>query len=205
MKILLTLIVFLVSVSFVNAKDTYRHEMSVEGDIGAFKLGVEQQYFYDSNEQIEEATTIYTSFKLDNLTISPAYRQSMASKKGEWKREYRPRIDVTYALKHTPFTISNRLRYEYRDVEGETSNRIRNMIKVAYTSSIKDYIVIPYIATEVFYEIEDSEIERKRVRIGSTIVSKHFKNVSVDMYYMPEIVKNKENNTIVGVKTQYTF
>jgi len=112
--------------------------------------------------------------------------------------------------------VSDRLRLEYRD-RAEKSNmwRFRNKFTVNRLFEdldtrglrlLKEGVIKPYVADEIFMNLDGTGFSQNRVYLG--VVTKLRKNMSTDFYYAIQTIKDKgawENNNIIGIDYTYHF
>jgi len=96
--------------------------------------------------------------------------------------EHRLRTQVTWHTKIGGGKISNRSRYEYREIEGDGRHRYRNRIQFSKAVTIFDHKITPYMSNEFFWSITEGEYVQNRVAVGfSREITDHVKG---GLYYM---------------------
>jgi hypothetical protein len=152
-------------------------------------------------------TDIGVGYKIGKgLSVTAQLRNVFENKSGTWQHELRPHANVTYATTLCGFAVSDRGRFEYRDRETKDGFRFRNLLTISAPSVWNMYDFRPYIADELFVDINQGDFVRNRLYSGVTrpIAGQ----LSVDLYYMWQINKGGaewENIDVAGVKLKLAF
>jgi len=108
---------------------------------------------------------------------------------GEWTQEDRPHLNATLKGKFFDINVSDRSRLEYRDRESEKDDwRYRNKVTVKLPVELTRIKLQPYLAEEVFINLDEGIFNRNRMYIGLSInLSKKLKG---DIYYLWQTSKS---------------
>lgn len=191
------------------------NEYTVEGpltDICKASLSQEFKWGDDVSEFYESGTYFLLDFKvLDWLSIAPGYKHIYQLKSGEWKREYRPRLNTNIKWKWADWKFAYRLRVAYRDKQdADNVWRLRNRIKVNSPWKWTDWGINPYVADEIFSEEhQDSAIYRNRLYLGLAIgelfLMEHLKG---DVYFLWQTTESGDDwkdTYVIGTKLTVHF
>jgi len=103
----------------------------------------------------------------DWIDLGLSVKQKFAKDGDDWERESRPHFNIK--AKSTLFGcgLSNRSRLEYRDVEDDdTVWRFRHKIAVKSPATITPWKIQPYVAEEVFVQLDDEGFNANRISTG---------------------------------------
>jgi len=143
----------------------------------------------------------------DCLDLGFAYRHIFAKKNDGWPRESRPYLNATIKGKLSDWAWSCRGRLEYRERQAaEESWRYRNKVTVKFPFKVTRFEIQPYIADEVFFDLDGDDFNRNRVYAGFSL--KLFKNLNAEIYYLWQNSKSDGNwsaANILGTKLKYSF
>jgi len=126
---------------------------------------------------------VYKSFA-DWIDLGFNYRQvfERTDSEGEWTQENRPHLNVTLKGQLFGLNVSNRSRFEYRDVEDNEDHwRYRNKVTVKLPLELTELKLKPYLADEVFVPLNDDNITKNRVYAGVSF--KVLENVTGEVFY----------------------
>lgn len=124
------------------------------------------------------------NFKLGKyFSLSPNYRY-LAAKPTSTRRtqEHRVFVDLTMRVPlGLGFSLSDRHRGEWRNVESLSFGRYRNRLQIERTLTLHDHKLTPYLADEINYDGRYHAWVRNRVYVGARLpVQKH---LTLDSYY----------------------
>lgn len=106
----------------------------------------------------------------DWLSVGFNYRQVFEKKSGEWKQEERPYLNTTVKWRWFDYSLSNRVRFEYREIEdSEDYWRYRNKFAIKLPLKLTKLEIQPYIADETFYDFNRDELNRNRLYLGCNL------------------------------------
>lgn len=175
--------------------DTYT--LSMEGDYRSFNLG-EQLKYYHGDMGISFPLT--SKFKL-----SINFREIFEWKGDTWIQEHRPHGTIATKMNFGLFGVSARARLEYRmKQDKDPVFRNRDMISIKFGKGFTPLNLVPYFADEIFYDMEDSELNRNRLYLGVEI--KRIKFVKTAIYFLQQNdLKNDEwePTNVVGMKFSF--
>ncbi|TRZ48767.1 DUF2490 domain-containing protein [bacterium] len=167
-----------------------------------FRWGDDASDFYYHHY---DAGFVYTLNKHLDLGIN--YRQVYEKKKGEFKEENRPHVNATLKYELYGFKLDDRNRIEYRHFDYQTDTwRYRNKFAVKFPWKLTRFEIQPYMADEIFVELEDGSLSRNRVYsgIGFTIT----KNIKGEVYYLLQSSKSSSqwvDSNVLGTKLKLVF
>jgi hypothetical protein len=137
------------------------------------------------------------------------YRQVFEKdSKGEWKQENQPNINVTLKGKLLGLDLSNRARFEYRDLEDqEDAWRYRNKVTAKLPFELTELKLQPYLADEIFVPLNDDNISTNRLYAGVNF--KLTKNMGCEVYYLWQSSRSSGGNwtdiDVVGTALKFSF
>jgi len=172
--------------------DTYT--LSMEGDFRSFNLGEQLKYYHGD---------MGISFPLiSNFKVSVNIREVFEWKGDIWKQEHRPHGTISTKMKLGLFGVSARARLEYRiKQDKDPVFRNRDMVSIKFGNGFTPLELVPYVADEIFYDMEESELNRNRFYVGCEI--KSISMMKVIIYHLiQDDWKNNgwEQTYIVGMK-----
>ena len=174
--------------------DTYT--LSMEGDYRSYDMGEQLKYYHGD---------IGISFPiLTNFNLSVNFRE-VFEWKGFWKQEHRPHGAVSTKMQFGSLGVSARSRFEYRmKQDKDPAIRNRNLVSIKFGKEFTPLKLVPYIADEIFYDMEESELNRNRFYVGMEIKCISF--VKTVIYFLQQKdLKNEawEPTNIVGMKFSF--
>ena len=145
---------------------------------GTARLGRNQESLV--SEQVGAAVI----FRINNyLSITPHYRHVWSQPDAiRHTQENRYFVDVTPRLPLPKgFTLSDRNRAEWRDIEDRSSWRYRNRLQLEKAFTWHEHQLTSYLAGEIFYDSRFVQWSRKQFWVGTRVpVSKH---LTLDFHY----------------------
>jgi hypothetical protein len=167
-----------------------------------FKFGDNMREFYSHRAEIG---IIYTH--ADWVSLSLYYKQIFDQKKGAWKEENRPYVDLEFKFRSIGLVLEgrNRLEYRVRD-DTEKSWRYRNKLTVAPDVKWTRMHFQPYAADEVFVDFEEDELNRNRFYIG--FKAEWMKHLKSSLYYLWQSSKKGDywiDFNVIGMDMKFTF
>lgn len=112
--------------------------------------------------------------------------------------------------------VSDKLRLEYRDRDEKSDMwRFRNKFTVNRPFEdldtrglrlLKEGVIKPYVADEIFINLDGTGFSENRVYLG--VVTKLHEKTSTDFYYMLQSIKDQgawDHNNIIGIDFTYHF
>ncbi len=143
----------------------------------------------------------------DYLSIAPSYRH-VWSQPDETRhtQENRYFIDITPRLPLPKgFSLSDRNRTEWRDIEDRGSWRYRNRVQLEKAYTWRDHRLTSYVAGEFFYDSRFHQWSRKQFWLGTRVpVSKH---LTLDLHYARNLDEHARPGRlhIIGVFSRFEF
>ncbi len=138
------------------------------------------------------------------LNFRKVYKEDSS---GTWRQENRPHINVTFKKKIFGLAMSDRNRFEYRDVEkSDDLWRYRNMLKAAFPLEVFGQKIGGYVADEVFVDMSKKGFSANRLYAG--IDFKLAENVGSSIYYIWQTSRSTgewDDIQVVGAKLKYAF
>ncbi len=97
--------------------------------------------------------------------------------------EHRLHVELTPQLPlGNGFTLSNRTRAEYRNINGTVSGRFRHRVWLEKALNIHEHCLTPYISGETYFDTRTHTLSRNQAWIGTRLpVNKH---LTFDLFYM---------------------
>ena len=171
-----------------------KYTLSMESDFRARNMGEQLKY---THGDIGLSFPFIGPFKL-----SLNFREVFELKTDEWTQEHRPHGTLSTKMKLGSFGISVRSRFEYRmKQDKDPVIRNRDMIAVKFGKGFTPLKLIPYTADEIFYDLEESELNRNRFYVGFEIKSISFMKTTVYYLQQSDLKDNKWDSTnVVGLK-----
>lgn len=142
------------------------------------------------------------------LDVGLNYRQVFAKdSSGKWQSEHRPHIKATVKGELFGLGLSNRLRFEYRDLPGKKDLwRFRNKLTVKLPWKLTSLNIQPYVADEVFINLDNADLNRNRLYAG---LSCDFSpNLKGGLYYLWEASERGGNwydSNVIGLQLKLHF
>ena len=142
-----------------------------------------------------------------NLDLQANYRQVYEKKKGEFKEESRPHLNATLKFELYAFKLDDRNRIEYQHFDYKTDTwRYRNKFAVKFPWKLTRLEIQPYVADEIFVELEDGSLSRNRLYSGLEFtIIKHIKG---GVYYLLQSSKSSTqwvDAYVTGTKLKLIF
>jgi hypothetical protein len=127
----------------------------------------------------------------DYLEFELNYKYEAEKRGKEWTDEHR--VEIIPILKwnweEIKFKVRNRL--EYRDIEGETSWRLREKIAFKRKMDIEGVEVNFSASEEIFYDFKIGQFNQNRIKLG---LSKNLNSIfEAGLFYMYKSNKGKED------------
>jgi hypothetical protein len=99
------------------------------------------------------------------------YRENLPTEPGTGSSiEHRYVFDFTYRWKlGESGQLTDRWRLDVRDIEADTSYRIRNRLKYEQEIKLSRATFTPYVSVEAYYDTRFDTVSRYRVRSGATV------------------------------------
>jgi len=117
---------------------------------------------------------------------------------GEWRRENRPHLNVTLKTKVNDFALSSRSRLEFRDREIKKDIWVyRHKATIKLPFELTKLKLQPYVADEVFIDLDKSEYVANRLYSGFSLASS--KRTKSDFFYMWKWGKSGGDSSYVNV------
>lgn len=141
-------------------------------------------------------------YKLNpRITLGIYYRPIKKLSGEKWQREDRPHLNVS--LKWEKLDMSNRL--EYRIKESDTYFKYRNRVRFNFPE-VTFFQIKPYIADEIFYDFEESSLNKNRIYFGANInVSQKIKGGLFYIYESSLDGGSRQGVNIAGTSVGYKF
>lgn len=127
-----------------------------------------------------------------SFSVNLNFREVFEQKEDILTREHRPHGQIAWKGNSGPFSISSRARLEYRlKQDNDPVFRNRDMISVKLDKIFTPLKLVPYVADEIFYDLEQSELNRNRFYIGAEIGL--MKSIKPTIYFLIQSgLKNDE-------------
>ena len=126
------------------------------------------------------------------------FREVFEQKGPELTREHRPHGQIAWKRELGPLAISSRARLEYRiRQDKDPLFRNRDMLSLKFGKGFTSLMLVPYVADEIFYDLEESELNRNRFYIGAEIGS--IKMIKPVMYFLIQSGYTDEEWSHIGI------
>ena len=126
---------------------------------------------------------------------------------GHWSRENRPHVNITVKGPVGPFDVSDKSRFEYRDMEDlEDLWRYVNRLKVKLPFELTKFNIRPYVADMIFLNMEGRAFEKNRVYSGVSF--KLSKRLESEIYYFWQLGRfdgQWEDINVLGFQLNISF
>jgi hypothetical protein len=181
---------------------------SVQGDLAeSWMVRLEQQFRLGDNmaELYYHCTDIGVTWKASSrLKFGWNYAQLYQKKKGMWTEENRPHVNGAFLWEWYGFKFEDRNRLERRFREGAGNIWMyRNKFELGFPAKLTRLDIQPYLAEEIFVNLDESELYRNRVSGG--IKGRLAPYLKADISYLWQSTKSSENwidNHVIGAKLQ---
>lgn len=101
----------------------------------------------------------------------------------DWSRENRPHFNITFKSRWGTLDISDRSRFEYRDIEyGNDRWRYSNKLEVNLPYELTRFKFRPYIADQVYINMDGSGFEKNRIYSGVSFELSE--GIESELYYV---------------------
>ena len=185
--------------------------ISIEGKLSAkWKIYLDEEFRMGDNisDLYFHRSDFGVTYKFaDCFYLGLNYWHSHKEKNGQWYQEKKPHINLTFKWEMGKFKLNDRNRFENRYQQGKDKVwRYRNRLTLTPPLKFTKYNIQPYLADEIFFDFEESELNRNRIYAGIKI--KLLKNLSFDGYYLLESNKKFEEwsaYNVMGSKFKVTF
>jgi hypothetical protein len=126
---------------------------------------------------------------------------------GHWSRENRPHVNITVKGPVGPFDVSDRSRFEYRDLENENDLwRYVNRLKVKLPFELTKFKLRPYVADQIYLNMEGRAFEKNKIYTGATFrISKALES---EIYYFWQLGRfdgQWEDLNVLGLQLNISF
>ncbi len=213
MKHLERLLVFLICISFISAQgfedNQFWHAEKFQKKINEkTSIALEQDFRMGNNAS--ELIYVHADFGIKrkltkSFSVNLNFREVFEQKGDVLTREHRPHGQLAWKGKSGPFALSSRARLEYRmKQDKDPVIRNRDLVSIKIGKGFTPLKLVPYIADEIFYDMEESELNRNRFYIGCEIQS--ISIIKTALYFLQQKdLKNDvwEPTNVVGMKFSF--
>lgn len=117
------------------------------------------------------------------LDLGFNYRQIFEEKSSIWRYESVPHLNATVKWQWLGFDLSNRVRFEYREIEeADDAWRYRNKFSIKPNLKLTKLEIQPYIEDEIFYDFNVESLNRNRLYSGLNF--KLSRNLKASIYHL---------------------
>lgn len=171
-------------------------------------FALEQDLRYGSSG--EDLYYVHTDFTLkyklsSRFGLGFKYREVFEEKSSVWTNEHRPQVELTVKQPlGERITFSARVRLDYRMKESGNTFRNRDLFSIKSNRSFTTLKLAPYAALEIFYDLEENELNRTRTYLGFEL--KNIRIVKPTIFYMRQSSLKSgdwKNYNIIGIKISY--
>lgn len=168
------------------------------------KFGNDAGHFYQHQTDLG---FIYKSF-VNWIDIGFNYKQVFKEQSnGHWGRENRPHFNITFKGRLGSLDFSDRSRFEYRDKEyGDDLWRYVNKFEVNLPYEFTRFKFRPYIADQVYVNMDGSGFEKNRIYAGTTFVLSE--DIESELYYVhqwSEFLGRWQELNALGFELKFRF
>lgn len=170
---------------------------SIEGDFRSFNMGEKLKYYHGD---------IGLSFPLiANFKLSLNIRKVFELKDDAWKQEHRPHGTLSTKMKFGSLGVSARSRFEYRmKQDKDPVIRNRDMVSIKLGNGFSPLKLIPYVADEIFYDMEERELNRNRFFVGVEFKCISFMKTAVYFLQQNDLKNGEwEPTNVAGMKFSF--
>jgi len=170
-----------------------------------FRFGDDAGELYYSHSDLG---FVYGGFA-DWIDLGINYRQifGRSGSAGDWKQENRPHLNVTLKGQLFDLSVSNRSRFEFRDIEDNDDHwRYRNRFKVKIPLELTGLKLKPYVADEVFIPLNDDNVSQNRVYAGFSFDV--LENMTGEIFYCwlsARVTGDWRDYHVLGTRLKFRF
>jgi hypothetical protein len=129
----------------------------------------------ESDERTAADWGLYLDYRVpkDPASYRIGYVYSVSDPESELSRrvEHRVVLDFNYRWRiGTAGQLTDRTRLDLRDIEGTSSQRVRNRVQYEFDSTLGDIGFVPYTNFEIYYDTRFHAISRYKFELGATFV-----------------------------------
>jgi hypothetical protein len=145
---------------------------------------------------------------VDWMDIGFNYKQAFLElRDGHWIRENRPHLNITFKGRLGSLDFSDRSRIEYRDKEYvDDLWRYVNKFEVNLPFELTQFKFRPYIADQVYINMDGSGFEKNRVYTGVTF--ELLEDIESELYYVrqwSEFLGQWQELSALGLQLKFRF
>jgi hypothetical protein len=177
-----------------------------------WSAAVEEQLKFDNDaghlyQHQTDLGFTYKSFA-DWIDIGLNYKQVFKEQSDDhWSRENRPHLNITFKGRLGTLDFSDRSRFEYRDKEiGDDLWRYVNKFEVNLPFELTQFKFRPYIADQVYINMDGSGFEKNRVYAGINFELKE--DIESELYYVrqwSELLGRWQELSALGLQFKFRF
>lgn len=214
-RISLMIVLVLMSVPGVYAYDdgdfqvwhTEVQEKKLNKDV---KVALEEEFRFgdDANDfyyHHYDAALVYALNK--NLGLGLNYRQVYEKKKGKFKEENRPHINVIIKGEFLGVSLEDRSRLQYRHFGYQSDLwQYRNKFTAKFPLKSTKVEIEPYLADEIFLDFKNKTFSRNRFYSGFGMSLT--KNLKAEIYYLLQSGRSANkwvDTNVLGTKVKLVF
>ncbi len=171
------------------------------------RFGNDMTDFYYKHSEFEIGGDISSWFAwgLDYRLIHS--RKIYTAQIGEWEAEHRPHINGTFKWKifNIAFTDRNRFSFRMRKQKDDIW-QYRNKLTANYQLKLKKMSLKPFIADEIFYDLDQNDYTRNRIYAG--LGAGITKNTGLELFYVRQFDDSDEGwleSNVLGFNVKFSF
>lgn len=143
----------------------YSLNIPVSSDV-SLKVTSEYRIMENFNNYYANFIDIGFDWKVGENFVFGYYTRKISSKSGDlWNGELRPHLNGTLSWELGGISLDNRSILEYRIKSSEPFFRLRDRLRLKFPE-IGLLKIKPFIADEIFYDLEINEMNRNRIYAG---------------------------------------
>jgi len=169
-----------------------------------FKLGDDAGHLYYHHTDLGFT---YKSLA-DWIDIGFNYKQAFVEQSdGNWSRENRPHFNITFKGRLGSLAFSDRSRFEYRDLQySDDLWRYVHKLEVDPPFEFTQYKFRPYIADQVYINMDGSGFEKNRIYVGVNFeLSEDFESELYYVWQWRELNGRWQEMNALGLQLQFRF
>jgi hypothetical protein len=129
----------------------------------------------EADERIAADWGLYLDYRVpkDPASYRIGYVYSISNPESEVSRRVEQRVvlDFNYRWKiGAAGQLTDRTRLDLRDIEGTSSQRLRNRVQYEFESTLGDIGFVPYTNFEIYYDTRFHAISRYKFELGAAFV-----------------------------------
>ena len=101
--------------------------------------------------------------------------------------------------------LIDRTRVDLRNVEGSTSQRLRNRLQYEYEMQLGERSIVPYTNLELWYDTRYDGLSRYKIELGATFVFSPMADLTPYFARQTDIQPQRTNINALGLTLAFHF